>query len=44
MTESIPSRPADRTQLEQIIAGLTEGVVIIHPDQTITWANDTALA
>ncbi len=43
MTESIPYRRADRTQLQQIIAGLTEGVIIIDPDQTIAWANDTAL-
>jgi len=44
MIESIPDRPENRTQLQQIIAGLTEGVIIIHPDQTIAWANDTALA
>ncbi|MFD2237999.1 helix-turn-helix transcriptional regulator [Aureimonas populi] len=30
--------------LRQIIAGLTEGVILIDPDQTILWANDTALA
>ena len=35
---------ADRTQLQQIIIGLTEGVVIVDPDQTIAWANDAALA
>ncbi|WP_262272129.1 helix-turn-helix transcriptional regulator [Microvirga yunnanensis] len=33
----------DRTQLEQIIAGLTEGVILIGPDQTITYANEAAL-
>ncbi len=43
MTDSIPRQRADRTQLQQIIAGLTEGVIIINPDQTIAWANDTAL-
>ncbi len=43
MTDSIPRQRADRTQLQQIIAGLTEGVVIINPDQTIAWANQTAL-
>ena len=43
MTDSIPHQQADRTQLQQIIAGLTEGVIIIDPDQTIAWANDTAL-
>ena len=35
---------ADRTQLQQIIAGLTEGVILVDPDQTIAWANPTALA
>jgi PAS domain S-box-containing protein len=34
----------DRHELRQIIAGLTEGVILIEPDQTITWANDAALA
>ena len=35
---------ADRTQLQQIIAGLTDGVILVDPDQTIAWANATALA
>ena len=34
----------DRSQLHQIIAGLTEGVILIEPDQRITWANAAALA
>ena len=39
------SRPrADRTQLQQIIVGLTEGVVLIDLDGTIVWANEAALA
>jgi len=33
----------DRWQLEQIIAGLSEGVILIEPDQTITYANEAAL-
>jgi PAS domain S-box-containing protein len=33
----------DRRQLEQIIAGLTEGVILVEPDQTITYANEAAL-
>ncbi|MBX9931135.1 MAG: helix-turn-helix transcriptional regulator [Methylobacterium sp.] len=33
----------DRSQLRQIIAGLTEGVILIEPDQTIAWANEAAL-
>ena len=34
----------DRSQLTTIIAGLTEGVILIEPDQRIAWANDAALA
>ncbi len=34
----------ERQQLQQIIAGLTEGVILIDPDQTIAWANAAALA
>ena len=34
----------NRSQLQLIIAGLTDGVIIIEPDQTIAWANDAALA
>src|SRR5215216_5711951 len=33
----------DRSQLEQIIAGLSEGVILVEPDQTITYANEAAL-
>ncbi len=44
MDESIPPPSADRTQLQQIIAGLNEGVMLIDPDQTIAWANERALA
>lgn len=39
MTETV-----DRSQLTTIIAGLTEGVILIEPDQRIVWANDAALA
>ena len=43
MDEAIPPPGADRTQLQQIIAGLTDGVILIDPDQTIAWANEQAL-
>jgi PAS domain S-box-containing protein len=33
----------DRSQLQMIIAGLSEGVVIIETDQRISWANESAL-
>ncbi|HXS03033.1 MAG TPA: helix-turn-helix transcriptional regulator [Rhodanobacter sp.] len=35
---------ADRRQLQQIIAGLAEGIVLVDPDRSIVWANETALA
>ena len=44
MNDNILSPRADRTQLQQIIVGLTEGIIIIDPDQTIAWANDAALS
>ena len=34
---------ADLGNLRLIVAGLTEGVILIHPDQRILWANDAAL-
>jgi PAS domain S-box-containing protein len=33
----------DRRQLQQIIAGLSEGVILVDPDGSIVWANETAL-
>ncbi len=44
MDDTIPPPAAGRTQLQQIIAGLNEGVMLIDPDQTIAWANERALA
>ncbi len=44
MAEAMPTQGSGRRQLQQIIAGLTEGVILIEPDQGIAWANDTALA
>ncbi|MHB8285682.1 MAG: PAS domain-containing protein, partial [Caulobacteraceae bacterium] len=34
----------NRAQLRQIIAGLTDGVILIEPDSRIVWANEAALA
>ena len=34
----------NHSQLRQIIDGLSEGVILIEPDQTITYANEAALA
>lgn len=44
MEDGISQSPTDRTHLQQIIAGLPEGVIIVNPDQTIAWANEAALA
>ena len=33
----------DRSQLQDIIAELTDGVILIEPDQTIAYANEAAL-
>jgi PAS domain S-box-containing protein len=34
----------NRSQLQLIIAGLTDGVILVEPDQSIAWANEAALA
>ena len=34
----------DRHELRQIIAGLSEGVILVEPDQSIAYANEAALA
>ena len=34
----------DRRQLEQIISGLTDGVMLLDPDGSIVWVNDAAIA
>jgi PAS domain S-box-containing protein len=44
MDKTIATPQADRRQLQQINAGLTEGIVLIDPDRSIVWANETALA
>jgi PAS domain S-box-containing protein len=42
--DSIARQRAGQTRLQQIIAGLPEGVIIINPNQTIAWCNEAALA
>jgi PAS domain S-box-containing protein len=44
MEASTAKPQVDRRQLQQIVVGLSEGVVLIDPDRSIAWANDTALA
>ena len=35
---------ANRSELRQLVAGMSEGVILVEPDQRISWANDAALA
>jgi PAS domain S-box-containing protein len=45
MTESLaPNDRADHRQLRQLVAGLTDGVILVEPDQSIAWVNQAALA
>lgn len=44
MSQDILSTETNRRQLQQIIAGLSDGVIMLDPDQSILWANDAALA
>ena len=44
MPDTVPQPPADQTQLQQLVAELPEGVIIVDPDGTIAWANKAALA
>ena len=44
MDTSIPTQVGAHRHLQQIIAGLREGVILIQPDQRICWANEAALA
>ena len=44
MGPTIPQQAGAHRHLQQIIAGLTEGVILLKPDQTLFWANEAALA
>lgn len=44
MAETTSQTPADQTQLQQLVAELSEGVIIVNPDGVIAWANQAALA
>ena len=43
MSERTPGRRANFAQLQQIIAGLGEGIILVSPEQDILWANEAAL-
>ncbi len=40
----IAHTPVDRRQLQQVIGGLTDGVVLLDPDGSIVWVNEAAIA
>ncbi|NEI74865.1 PAS domain S-box protein [Rhizobium lusitanum] len=42
--EAVLRQQVDRRQLQQIIAGLREGILLIDPVEGIVWANECALA
>ncbi len=44
MRQHVLTTEANRCQLEQIIASLSDGVILLDPDQSILWANEAALA
>ncbi|MHC8306070.1 helix-turn-helix transcriptional regulator [Pseudomonas sp. PB3P13] len=44
MSQDVLSSETNRRHLQQIIAGLSDGVIVLEPDQTIRWANEAALA
>jgi PAS domain S-box-containing protein len=39
-----PRPQVDRRQLQKIIAGLSEGILLLDPEGVIVWANEAALA
>ncbi|MBA1430953.1 MULTISPECIES: PAS domain S-box protein [Pseudomonas fluorescens group] len=44
MTQDVLAKETNRRQLQQIISGLSDGVILAEIDQTILWANEAALA
>ncbi|MHC8320690.1 helix-turn-helix transcriptional regulator [Pseudomonas sp. GB2N2] len=44
MSQDVLTTETNRHQLQQIIAGLSDGVILLELDQTILWANEAALA
>ena len=44
MTQDVLAKETNRRQLQQIISGLSDGVILAEVDQTILWANEAALS
>lgn len=43
MSQAVLEKETDRRQLQNIIGGLSDGVLLIELDQSILWANEAAL-
>lgn len=43
MSQAVLENETNRRQLQEIIAGLSDGVILIELDQSILWANEAAL-
>jgi PAS domain-containing protein len=43
MSQDVLAKETNRRQLQQIISGLSDGIILAEVDQTILWANDAAL-
>ncbi len=43
MTQDVLAKETNRRQLQTIISGLSDGVILAEVDQTILWANEAAL-
>ncbi|HQT86485.1 MAG: hypothetical protein B7Z58_15330 [Acidiphilium sp. 37-64-53] len=43
MSETVPRQHAESRHLRQIVAGVSNGVILVSIDQRITWANERAL-
>ncbi|OCR23938.1 LuxR family transcriptional regulator [Pseudomonas syringae] len=44
MSQAVLESETNRRQLQEIISGLSDGVLLIELDKTIVWANEAALA
>ncbi|WP_322846740.1 helix-turn-helix transcriptional regulator [Pseudomonas sp. B33.4] len=44
MSQEVLTTETNRRQLQQIIAGLSDGVILLELDQSILWANEAALS
>ncbi|WP_268647811.1 PAS domain-containing protein, partial [Escherichia coli] len=43
MSQSVLASETHRGHLQQIISGLSDGVILTDTDQTLLWANEAAL-